>query len=109
MKKLIAVLLLAGAAFAAYYFLVMRTPEARICDRMSELCGAESDAESCEADLESARDAVGDAAIEDVASCVDEADTCIEAAACTATGLIRGASEEALEGIQKGLQRAFEK
>jgi hypothetical protein len=106
MKKLLVFLVLAAVAGALVYRFVLATPEARVCSRLTELCGVDSEsATSCEEDLRSMRDLAGAEAVERAAECVAGSDTCVEATACTITGLLRGTADEVLQGIQRSLEQ----
>lgn len=106
MKKLLVLLVLAAVAGALVYRFVLATPEARVCARLTELCGAESESTtSCEDDLREIREVAGTEAVERAAECVAGADTCVEATACTITGLLRGTADEVLQGIQRSLEQ----
>jgi hypothetical protein len=102
MKSLLIVLVLAAAAGALVYRFVLATPEARVCSRLTELCG-EQGASSCESDFGKLRKALGPDALERTADCVDESATCTEAVACMATGLLRDSFEQLGKGIERGL------
>lgn len=106
MKKLLVFLILAAVAGALVYRFVLATPEARTCARLVELCGAEAESvTSCEEDLGEMRKLAGADAVEKAADCVAGSDTCIEATACTITGLLRGTADEVLQGIQRSLEQ----
>lgn len=104
MKKLLVFLILAAVAGALVYRFVLATPEARACARFAELCGADSTT-SCEEDLGEMRKVAGTEAVERAAECVVGSDTCMEATACTITGLLRGTADEVLQGIQRSLEQ----
>ncbi len=104
MKKLLVFLVLAAVAGALVYRFVLATPEARACARLAELCGAESTT-SCEEELGEMRQLAGTDAVEQAADCISGSDTCMEATACTITGLLRGTADEVLQGIQRSLEQ----
>lgn len=106
MKKLLVLLILAAVAGALVYRFVLATPEARTCARLAELCGVDSESTtSCEEDLGEIRKVAGTEAVERAAECVAGSDTCVEATACTITGLLRGTADEVLQGIQRSLEQ----
>lgn len=106
MKKLLVFLILAAVAGALVYRFVLATPEARACAHLADLCGASAESTaSCEEDLGEMRKLAGAEAVERAAECVTGSDTCIEATACTFTGLLRGTAEEVLQGVQRSLEQ----
>ena len=102
MKSLLIVLVLAAAAGALVYHFVLATPEARVCSRLTDLCG-EQGASSCESDFGKLRQALGTDALERTADCVDDSATCAEAVGCMASGLLRDGIEQLGKGIGRGL------
>ncbi len=105
MKKLLVLLLLAGAAYAAYAF-VIRSPEKRVCMRMAELCGLDSggsETRNCVEMLDSLKKASPDA-VSQVTSCVGDARSCGEAAGCAsgaALSIGTGFVKDFLSGLAK--------
>lgn len=104
MKKLLVFLVLAAVAGALVYRFVLRTPEARVCSRITALCG-EQGPSSCEEDFGKLRNAVGPEALERTADCVDDSETCTEAVACMATSLLRDTAEQLGKGIERALEQ----
>lgn len=104
MKSLLVVLVLAAAAGALVYRFALATPEARLCARLTDLCGAE-EASSCESRFGELRKAVGPEAMERAADCVGDSETCVEATACMATGLLGDTVEQIGKGIERSLQQ----
>jgi hypothetical protein len=104
MKKLLVLIVLAAAAGVLVYRFVLATPEARVCSRLTELCG-EQGASSCESDFGKLRKALGPEALERTADCVGDSETCTEAVACMATGLLRDTVDQLGKGIERGLRQ----
>ena len=105
MKKLLVLLLLAGAAYAAYAF-VIRPPEKRACMRVAELCGLDprgSEAQNCVEMLDSLKKSNADA-ISQVTSCVGGAKSCGEAAGC-ASGAALGIGTSFVKDFLSGLSK----
>jgi hypothetical protein len=104
MKKLLVLLVLAAVAGWLVYQYVLRTPEARLCDRLAELCG-DAASSSCEHDFTKLRQTLGPASVERAADCMSESDSCPEALGCMGTGLLQEAARELTEGLERGLKR----
>ena len=105
MKSLLVFLALAAVGGVLVYRYVLATPEARVCSRMVELCGEQGKAASCEEDFGKLRNALGPEALERTADCVDGSQTCTEAVACMATGLLRDFTEQVGKGIERSLEQ----
>lgn len=105
MKSLLVFLVLAAVAGALVYRYVLATPEARVCSRLTELCGEQGAATSCERDFGELRKALGPDALERTADCVVESATCTEAVACMATGLLRDVTDQLGKGIERSLKQ----
>jgi hypothetical protein len=105
MKKLLVLLLLAGAAYAAYAF-VIRPPEKRACMRVAELCGLDkggSEIGNCVEMLDSLKKSNPDA-VSQVTSCVGDAKSCGAAAGCAsgaALSIGTGFVKDFLGGLAK--------
>jgi hypothetical protein len=105
MKKLLVFVVLAAVAGGLVYRFVLLTPEARLCSRLNDLCSdGEQHGGSCEDDLGKLRKALGPDALERAADCVGDSETCAEATACMATGLLR----DTVDQLGKGIERALE-
>jgi hypothetical protein len=105
MKKLLVLLLLAGAAYAAYAF-VIRPPEKRACLRVADLCGLDprgSETQRCVEMLDSLKKSNSDM-VAQVTACVGDAKSCGEAAGCAsgaALSIGTGFVKDFLTGLSK--------
>ncbi len=96
MKRLLLVLVIAGAGLAAYW--LQWSPHARAkhtCDRIETLCG--SIADGCTEDL-------SQATVEEIAEverCVEPADSCLETVGCLAGSAARELGEGAIRGLAR--------
>jgi hypothetical protein len=103
MKKVLVLLVLAAAAYAAYAF-VIRPPERRACIRMAELCGlGESEAQQCTQTLDSLKKSNA-SSVAQAATCIADAKSCGEAMGCasgTALTIGTGFLKDFLNGLQK--------
>jgi hypothetical protein len=108
MKKLLVLVVLAAAGYAAYAF-VLRPPAKRTCMRAAELCGLDgsgTETEQCVQLLDSLKKS-NPASVEQVTTCIADAKSCGEAAGCASgaaltlgTGFVKGF----LSGIQKSIK-----
>ena len=107
MKKLIGALMFMGCIAGGVAFALTSTPERTVCVKMGQLCGAEGsyqDLDVCVKQVEELRKVVGDEPIDKAASCVAEANSCIEG-----TGCIAGAGYSALPSMMKDFAKGFDR
>ena len=83
----------AGIGVAAATF--TPTPADRACDALAAACGPDIDLGECREDLEGATEAE----LQDVLSCVEPAENCIEVTACLTGAILR----DVAEGLSRGL------
>ncbi|MBL9044675.1 MAG: hypothetical protein JNM83_23890 [Myxococcales bacterium] len=112
MKKflVLAVLLIAGGAYAGYYVapdkmpLIIR-PESRACSRFTSLC-EEKASQECSNYFSELRKLGGDESIRKPIRCVMDAQSCGEAAGCLAGGGVNAvmkSGEQFFKGLGKSL------
>jgi hypothetical protein len=106
MKKLLFLLLLAGAGAFVYYKLF--PPEKRSCAKLTELCGVNVAGESCESGLLDLKKGIGDEGAAKLHDCIGRATSCPEASGCMA-GAAMGGAAEAMGKFMKGLGDALKK
>jgi hypothetical protein len=108
MKKLLILLVLVAAGYAAYA-LVLRPPARRTCLRAADLCGLDprgNETEQCVQMLDSLRKSNPES-VEQVTTCMAEAKSCGAAAGCAsgvAMTLGAGFVKEFLGGLQKSIK-----
>jgi len=108
MKKLLVILVLLGAAFAAYAF-VIRPPEKRACMRVADLCGLApqgGETERCTQMLDSLKRSNAPA-LAQVTTCVADAKSCGEAAGCASGAALSvgtGFMKDFFNGLQKTMK-----
>ena len=67
---------------------LLKSPQQQACDRLSELCGGGSAADTCDSKLEGALKKLADAAaVAHALECIDHAQTCPAAAGCLVGGI----------------------
>ena len=82
-------------------------PAKSVCRRTATLCGVKEEQQaSCETQLKEAQ--LDPQRLRDMATCVDKAQNCAEAAGCAAGVGINAAMDSAKDFL-KGMQRAMEK
>jgi hypothetical protein len=105
MKKLIAILVLLGVAYAAYAF-VLRTPEKRACGRVAELCGFSAngaETQRCLETLDAIKSSNANVA-SDFATCTGTAESCAAALGCASGAALdmgTGFVKDFLSGLGK--------
>lgn len=86
---------------------IVSPPGKTVCKRTAELCGMQDDKKSdCETELKNLK--LDPERLRDMASCVDKAKNCAEAAGCAA-GVGMNAAMDSAKDFLKGMQRAMEK
>jgi hypothetical protein len=105
MKKLLAILVLLGAAFAAYVF-VIRPPEKRGCTHVADLCGFSAGGPETQRCLETldALKSSNATAVSSFTTCAGKASSCAEAMGCAS-----GAALEMGTGFVKDFVSGFAK
>jgi len=106
MKKLVAILVLAAAAYAAYVF-VIRTPEKQACLHLADLCGFDpkgGDTQQCLGTLDSLKTANA-TAVSDFITCTGEAKSCAGALGC-ASGAALGIGTSAVKDFLSGFGKS---
>ncbi len=107
MKYLLALVVVVGAAGAAFFLL--QTPERRSCAKLAELCGsAAMTADQCVDALTQLKKASGQAPIDKLASCTSTATSCPGALGClTGVGVssATGVVGDFLKGLGGSLQK----
>jgi hypothetical protein len=105
MKKLVILLVLAAAGYAAYAF-VLRPPTKRTCMRAADLCGLDprgKETDQCVQMLDSLKQS-NPAGVDKLTSCMGDAKSCGEAVGC-ASGVAltvgAGFAKDFLNGLQK--------
>jgi hypothetical protein len=105
MKKLIAILVLLGVAYAAYVF-VLRTPEKRACGRVADLCGFSgngAETQRCLETLDAIKSSNANVA-SDFATCTGKAESCAAALGCASGAALdmgTGFVKDFLSGLGK--------
>jgi hypothetical protein len=105
MKKLLVIMVLAVAAYAAYAY-VVRPAEKRACTRLAELCGLDpggAESERCREMLDALKKSNA-ASVAQVTTCVADAKSCAEAAGCASGAALSagaGFAKDFLSGLQK--------
>jgi hypothetical protein len=103
MKKLLVLVLLAGAAYAVY--VTLRPAEKRACARVAELCGFDShgsEVEQCTQMLDSLKKSNA-SSVAQATGCVADAKSCGEATGCASAAALTvgaGFAKDFLKGLQ---------
>ncbi len=109
MKKLLVVLLLAGAGSFLVYRYALGSPEKRSCARLAELCGMKPDEEKkCVSDLAEMSQKLGADPYAKFNSCVSDAKSCPAGIGCYAgVGMpsIGDSMGQFMDGLGKALQK----
>lgn len=100
MKKLLAVLVVAGLGTAVYAKVIRSSPEKRACKQLDSLCGGDVDIKECTEAFDEAAKIVGDKVVDKATDCMANANSCVEAAGC-----IAGAGTHALDDFERGFDR----
>jgi len=107
MKKLLVIVVLAVAGYAAYTF-VLRPPAKQTCMRTADLCGLDPrgrETEQCMQMLESLKKS-NPASVEQVMTCIADAKSCGEAAGC-ASGVALTVGTGFVKDFMNGLQKSI--
>ena len=109
MKKLLVIVVLAAAGYAAYAF-VLRPPAKRTCMRVADLCGLDprgDETEQCLQTLDSLRKS-NPSVVEQVTTCIADAKSCGEAVGCASGGVLTvgtGFLKDFIGGLQKSINK----
>lgn len=105
MKKLLVVLVLAALGVVIYTKFVRATPAEQSCTKLDDLCGGEKlEPAECRKGFDDAKKLFGEEAVDRAISCIDDAQSCMEAAGC-----IAGAGMKSLEQLERGFERGLGK
>jgi hypothetical protein len=100
------VLTLAGLGTGVAYAYATATPEKRICRDLDKLCGGRGSVARCEADFAEIEKALGPDALERMAECTDDSDSCADAVGCVAGGSVTGVAH-IVSQFSQGFDRAL--
>jgi hypothetical protein len=107
MKKLLVLVVLATAGYAAYAF-VLRSPAKRTCMRTADLCGLDPrgrETEQCLQMFDSLKKS-NPSSVEQVTTCIADAKSCGEAAGC-ASGVALTIGTSFMKDFMSGLQKSI--
>jgi hypothetical protein len=103
MKKLLVVAAFLAIGAVVYAKVIRDTPEEAACERLHKLCGDTVPVGECTKEMDKAADVFGEKAMDKAVDCMDDADSCAEAAGCL-VGAGKHMVDEFKQGVERGIR-----